>query len=104
MKDMFDNCRLISDFFNNSPKRFEKSSEIIETLMPGTTAFKLINICKTRWIQRINRLSRFHEGYKATYVTLAKIRDNDIFNGNGILKPEPLQLGYTNVCESLIST
>ena len=82
VKDMFDNCRVISDFFNNSPKRFEKFSEIIETLMPGTTAFKLINICKTRGIQRIKGVSRFHEAYKATYVTLAKIRDNDIFNGS----------------------
>ena len=78
VKDMFDNCRVISDFFNNSPKRFEKFSEIIETLMPGTTAFKLINICKTRWIQRVKGLSRFHEVYKATYVTPAKIRDNGI--------------------------
>ena len=49
--------------------------------MPGETAIKLINICKTRWVQRIRGLTRFKDAYKATYITLAKIRDNEIFNG-----------------------
>ena len=48
VRDMFDNCRVISDFFNNSPKRFKNCSEIVASVMPGETAIKLINICKTR--------------------------------------------------------
>ena len=41
VRDMFDNCKVISDFFNNSPKRFEKFSEIVASVMPGETTIKL---------------------------------------------------------------
>ena len=32
-------------------------------------------------IQRNRGLTQFKDAYKATYITLAKIRDNEIFNG-----------------------
>ena len=44
--EMFDNCKVISEFFNNSPKQYELFSPILKQTVPdATTSIKLINIC-----------------------------------------------------------
>ena len=82
VRDMFDNVRIISDFFNNSTKRYERFLEVIEKCMPADDALtKLINICRTRWVQRIEGLSRFKDAYKATFTALKTIGTNEQFHG-----------------------
>ena len=41
---------------------------------------KLIDICRTRWIQRIDGLTRFKEAYRATYKALKSISKGDLFH------------------------
>ena len=82
VKEMFDNCKVISEFFNNSPKRYELFSTILKQTVPdATTSTKLINICRTRWVERSKGIQRFKECYKATVLTLERIKDNVPLHG-----------------------
>ena len=82
VKEMFDNCKVISEFFNNSPKRYELLSTILKQTVPdATTSTKLINICRTRWVERSKGIQRFKECYKATVLTLERIKDNVPLHG-----------------------
>ena len=80
VKEMFDNCRVLSDYFNDYPKRFELFSSLFDS--SGTGETKLINICRTRWVQRSEGIQRFKECYKTTLTALQKIKKNEEFNGN----------------------
>ena len=67
----------ISDFFNNSPKRQLVSEQNIKQLCrKGKLQKKLIDVCRTRWIERINGLQRHYEMFKAIMTTLEEIKDN----------------------------
>ena len=78
----FDNCKVISQFFNNSLKRYELFSTILKQTVPdATTSTKLINICRTRWVERSKGIQRFKEYYKATVLTLERIKDNVPLHG-----------------------
>jgi len=51
VQDMFDNVRVISDFFAKSPKRTEFYEEIFRQSTHDTEKRKkLINVCRTRYI------------------------------------------------------
>ena len=81
VRDMFDTVRVISDYFNDSAKRYERFLEVIQKELgkeEGIT--KLIDICRTRWIQRIDGLTRFKEAYRATYKALKLISKGDLFH------------------------
>ena len=83
VRDMFDNCRVISDFFNNSAKRYQRFAEIITSSLGKDVINinKLIDICRTRWIERIDGLSRFKEAYQLTYESLRTISKNEKLHG-----------------------
>lgn len=51
VRDVFDHTRVIADFFTNSPKRAEFLEHIFSEL--DGIVRKLINICRTRYIQSI---------------------------------------------------
>ena len=48
--------RKLSEFFNNSPKRQHHLVDKIKSLMPNSNHSVLINVCRTRWIARIDGL------------------------------------------------
>ena len=51
VRDMFDKCRCLAEFFGNSPKRFEFFKKIMnESDINKDEQKKLINICRTRYI------------------------------------------------------
>lgn len=51
VRDMFDHCRCIVQFFENSPKRTEFLQEILdESTLLDSEKKKLINICRTRFV------------------------------------------------------
>ena len=81
VKSMFEYCCAISDFFNNSPKRFQLFENVLQNLRHKKTQ-KLINFCKTRWVERINGISVFLNCYVVTCKCLKKISDNKPFNGS----------------------
>ena len=79
VRDMSGNVRVISDFFNNSYKRYERFQENIQKCPPKTYSVnKLLNICRTRWLQQIEGLSLFKDAFSATYVTLKSISTNEL--------------------------
>ena len=78
---MSEYCHTISDFFNNSPKRFQLIENVLQSLRHKNTQ-KLINFCKTRWVESINGISVFLNCYVVTYKCLKKISDNKPFNGS----------------------
>ena len=47
VKNMVDNVRVISDFFNNSPKRQQLLEQMIKEHLPQENHSKLIDVCRT---------------------------------------------------------
>ncbi|XP_047123031.1 52 kDa repressor of the inhibitor of the protein kinase-like [Hydra vulgaris] len=70
IQDMMDHVRIVSDFFNNSPKRLEDLSTKIVELCLISSFQKAINVCRTRWIERIDGLEAFIELYPAIIASL----------------------------------
>ena len=54
VREMMDNCKSIAEFFNLSPKRQGFLIENIKTQLPGSNHFVLTDVCRTRWIERID--------------------------------------------------
>lgn len=85
VENMFDSCRVISDFFNNSPKRFQLfQQKMADSLSNSNTSSKqkLINICRTRWCERLAGLATFVDCYEVTHKCLGEIKDNVNFNNS----------------------
>ena len=59
VRNMMDNVRAVSDFFNISPKRVLSHlsvyvlKEKIKELVPAARRQKLLNVCHTRWLQEL---------------------------------------------------
>ena len=84
VKNMMDTIRVISDLFNNSPKRQAALEKKIEDLLPATKHKTLINVCRTRWIARIDGLDHFEEMLEATTAALCEMRDNQDGTWNAV--------------------
>ena len=76
VKNMMDNVRVKSDFFNNSPKRQQLLEQMIKEHLPQENHSKLIDVCRTRWVLRLDGLDRFVEMYTPIVEALFTIRDN----------------------------
>ena len=59
VRNMMEHVRVATEFFNFSPKRFELLVKTIEELLASANHKRLINVCKTRWVARIDGLSVF---------------------------------------------
>ena len=76
VKNMMGNVRVISDFFNNSPKRQQLLEAMIKEHLPDSRQSTLIDVCRTRWVKRIDGLSRFCKMHFSITEALSAIRDN----------------------------
>ncbi|XP_028404035.1 52 kDa repressor of the inhibitor of the protein kinase-like [Dendronephthya gigantea] len=65
IRDMMDNMKAVSDFFNNSPKLTLVLQESLKMLLPLESHQKLINVCRTRWVAGIDGLQIFIQCYTA---------------------------------------
>ena len=75
IKNMMDTVRCVSEFFEY-PKRAELLREYIIKYTPENLHETLLDVCKTRWIARIDGLERFEDMYEVIMMTLQTIRDN----------------------------
>ena len=74
---MIDKLKLVADFFNNSPKRQQASeTNITDLLGSGTQQKKMIDVCRTQWVERKSALSKFTEMYEPIMVSLQEIKNN----------------------------
>ena len=61
IRNMIGIVNRVSIFFSAHPKRQRKLEEAIETTQPESSVRKLKDLCRTRWIERIDALDRFQE-------------------------------------------
>ena len=87
---MMDVVRKLSEVFDNSPKRQQHLISKIRLLMPAANHFVLVNVCRTRWIERIDGMDRIVELLHPVLATLEDIsmnrnspRDGSNWNQNG---------------------
>ena len=76
VRNMMDILRKLSEFFDNSPKRQQHLSSKIRALMPAANHFVLVNVCRTRWIERIDGMDRIVELLHPVLATLEDISMN----------------------------
>ncbi len=98
VKNMMHVVKEVSDFFNNSPKRQEALLSMIAETMPEQKRSKLTDVCRTRWIERIEGLDDFLELYPAVVRTLEMIKINDVrhWNDDSCTKANGLYASCTN--------
>ena len=51
----------VSLFFHNHPKRQCKLEEAVDSIAPTSSVHKLKDLCRTRWVERIDTLQRFKD-------------------------------------------
>ncbi|XP_067029975.1 52 kDa repressor of the inhibitor of the protein kinase-like [Acropora muricata] len=76
VRNMMDVVRKLSEFFDNSPKRQQHLINKIRLLMPAANHFVLVNVCRTRWIERIDGMDRIVELLHPVVATLEDISVN----------------------------
>ena len=83
VRNMMDVVRKLSEFFDNSPKRQQHLISKIRVLMPAANHFVLVNVCRTRWIERIDGMDRIVELLHPVVATLEDISMNRNSAGDG---------------------
>ena len=76
VRNMMRTVRKLSAFFSNSPKRQHHLVNKIKSLLPTSKHRVLIDVCRTRWISRIDGLDRIVELFIAILAALEDIRLN----------------------------
>ena len=61
VRNMMLDVRALSNFFDNSPKREQCLLAKIKELLPNNNHRALIDVCRTRWISRIDGMDRIVE-------------------------------------------
>ncbi|CAB4043830.1 52 kDa repressor of the inhibitor of the kinase-like, partial [Paramuricea clavata] len=74
VRDMMDNVRNVSNFLNDSPKRTLVLKKKISEIVPTERRQKLLNVCRTRWVARIDGLRIFKNCYVALLSALGAIK------------------------------
>ena len=82
VRNMMGVVKKLSDFFSNSPKRQDYLIKKIEALLPGSNHHILIDVCRTRWIARIDGMDRIAELLLPVVSTLEDISLNRDEFGN----------------------
>ena len=72
-RNVMDAIKAISYFFNLSPKRQEHLEKVIKENFPEVTRKKLLDVCRTRWLERIDGVDLFEDLFLAILMTLEEI-------------------------------
>lgn len=78
VKSMLNRVKKVSDFFNISPTRqipLEKNIDLHGSLSAGRKK-KLIDVCRTRWVERIDGLDTFQQLLIPVFKTLREMKKN----------------------------
>lgn len=63
VKNMFELVKEVSNFFAASPKRQRKLESVIAAAFPDSRKQKLVDLCRTRWVERHAALETFADLY-----------------------------------------
>ena len=84
IRNMMGQVRVVSDFFNNSPKRFGLLERHIKESLPKARHYHLIDVCRTRWVAWLDGLDVFAE----VFVPLTHYLEAMTLNQDGIWNTE----------------
>ena len=76
VRNMFDTVGEVTRSFEYSPKKEALLVQKLKDVCPESRRHKLLDVCKTRWIQRIDGLEVFLELYEAIVAMLETIKAN----------------------------
>ena len=76
VRNMFDTVEEITRSFEYSPKKEALLVQKVKDICPESRRHKLLDVCKTWWIHRIDGLEVFLEIYEAIIATLETIKTN----------------------------
>jgi hypothetical protein len=95
VSNIMEHVHVVSEFFNFSPRLFALLVRTIEEMLPESSHKRLINVCKTRWVARIDGLSVFIEVFPAVIRCFEIICDNinKTWNPESVQKAGYLYLG-----------
>ena len=77
VRNMMSRVKSVSDFFNMHPKRFALLAMKIKEIKPSSRHVHLIDVCRTRWIARIDGLDVFVEVFEGVVLALETIKNNE---------------------------
>ena len=83
VRNMMGQVRVVSAFFNVHPKRSAVLKDKIKSLLPEAAHSRLIDVCRTRWIARIDGMEIFIELFPAIVSALEAVKDNADGSWNG---------------------
>lgn len=72
-RNVMDAIKSISYFFNLSPKRQRHLEKLIGDHFPEKKRKKLLDVCRTRWLERIDGVDLFEDLFSAIVMTLEDI-------------------------------
>ena len=87
VRNMMGQVRVVSDFFNNSPKRFGFLEMQIKEILPNAKHSHLIDVCLTRWVTRLDGLDVFAE----VFVPLTQCLEAMKLNQDGVWNAETVR-------------
>ena len=80
IRNMIGIVNRVSIFFSAHPKRQRKLEEAIENTQPESSAHKLKDMCRTRWIERIDALQRFLKLHSSVVACMETISSEGVRN------------------------
>ena len=83
VRNMMGHVRVVSAFFNVHPKRNSVLHDQIKSLLPEASHSRLIDVCRTRWIARVDGMEVFIELFPAIVSSLEAVKDNADGSWNG---------------------
>ena len=75
IKNLFSVMKRVHDFFD-WPKRQTILIDTVKEFYPETKQLKVLDVCRTRWVQRVDALNIFESLYEGIFLTLQKIKEN----------------------------
>ena len=76
VSNMMGHIRVISEFFNVHPKRHAVLVGNIKSMLPEASHSRLSDVCRTRWVERIDGLELFIELFLAIVSSLEDVKNN----------------------------
>ena len=76
----------VSLFFHAHPKQQRKLEEAVDSIAPTSSVHKLKDLCRTRWVERINALQRFKDLFSSVVFCFESISAE----GSGSLSSDSL--------------
>ena len=76
VKNAMEKMRQVANLFTYSTKKQLLLDEMVHSVMPGYKHTKLIDVCQTRWVLRIDGICRFLEMYPAVVAAVTVMSEN----------------------------